>query len=107
MFFHNGVVRDLADAVRFYAERDVRPERWYPVRSGSAAVYDDVPKQYRSNVNREPPFGGKPGHRPALTDAEIADVVAFLRTLTDGYASGSPPHGATSMSMPMPMTLPP
>jgi cytochrome c peroxidase len=33
----------------------------------------------------EAPFGGKPGGRPALNDKEIADVVAFLKTLTDGY----------------------
>jgi hypothetical protein len=30
-------------------------------------------------VNIQPPFGGA----PALADAEVADVVAFLKTLTD------------------------
>ena len=33
----------------------------------------------------DPPFGGKPGGQPALTDAEIDDIVAFLGTLTDGW----------------------
>ena len=36
-------------------------------------------------------FGAKPGDRPTLTEAEIADVVTFLKTLTDGYmAPGAP-----------------
>ena len=38
-----------------------------------------------ARVNREPPFDRKPGDKPALDDAEIRDVVTFLRTLTDGY----------------------
>ncbi|MBN8898350.1 MAG: methylamine utilization protein MauG, partial [Rhodospirillales bacterium] len=29
-FFHNGVIHSLHDAVAFYAERDVAPQRWYP-----------------------------------------------------------------------------
>jgi cytochrome c peroxidase len=41
-----------------------------------------------TNVNTDAPFGGKPGDRPALSPSEIDDIVAFLRTLTDGY---SPP----------------
>ena len=35
----------------------------------------------------EPPFDRKPGGKPALSDAEIADIVAFLRTLTDGFVA--------------------
>ncbi len=31
------------------------------------------------------PFDRKPGDAPALTEDEIKDVVAFLKTLTDGY----------------------
>jgi len=33
----------------------------------------------------DPPFDRKAGDAPALTPAEIDDVVAFLGTLTDGY----------------------
>ena len=29
-FFHNGVFHRLEDVVRFYAERDTAPEKWYP-----------------------------------------------------------------------------
>lgn len=68
-FFHNGSVRTLEDAVRFYVQRDTDPARHF----------DDLPARYQANVNTDPPFGRK----PALSEAEIADVVAFLKTLTD------------------------
>jgi cytochrome c peroxidase len=85
-FFHNGAVHDLRAAVAFYAERDTKPEKWYPRRpDGSIDKFNDLPSQYQGNVNMDPPFGGKPGDAPALTDSEIDDIVAFLGTLTDGY----------------------
>jgi cytochrome c peroxidase len=84
--FHNGSFDSLTQAVRFYATRDVAPERWYPRdAAGRVVKFDDLPEPYRKNVNMDPPFGGRPGGRPALDDAEIADIVAFLGTLTDGY----------------------
>lgn len=86
VFFHNGRVRSLEEAVRFYAERDTRPARWYPRgKDGRIEIFDDLPPAMRENVNREAPFGGKPGGKPALDRSEIRDVVAFLRTLDDGY----------------------
>jgi cytochrome c peroxidase len=78
-FFHNGAIRSLEDAVRFYVQRDTDPARWY----GAAGALDELPARYRANLNTDPPFGGHPGDAPALTEAEIADVVAFLETLTD------------------------
>jgi cytochrome c peroxidase len=85
-FFHNGSFTSLERVVRFYAERDAFPERFYPRGpGGKPRVFDDLPAQDQANVDREPPFGRKRGDGPALTDAEIADVVAFLGTLTDGY----------------------
>ncbi|PNG26572.1 cytochrome-c peroxidase [Methylocella silvestris] len=94
-FFHNGVFHDLREAVAFYVERDVKPEKYYPRRiDGSVDKFNDLPPQYRANINNDPPFGGKPGDKPAMTDAEIDDVVAFLKTLTDGYAPPSPEHAA-------------
>jgi cytochrome c peroxidase len=87
-FFHNGLVHDLRKAVEFYVERDIDPGKWYPRDAqGRVQKFDDLPARYRGNINRDPPFGGKPGDKPALTPAEIDDVVAFLRTLTDGYAA--------------------
>jgi cytochrome c peroxidase len=85
-FFHNGVVHSLRDAVRFYVERDTRPEKWFSRDpDGTPRKFDDLPARYVANINMEPPFGGKPGDRPTLSEAEIDDVVAFLQTLTDGY----------------------
>jgi cytochrome c peroxidase len=76
----------LRRAVRFYATRDVARATWYPRDArGRLQKLDDLPERYRGNVNMDPPFGGKPGDRPALDEAEIADIVAFLGTLTDGY----------------------
>jgi cytochrome c peroxidase len=88
-FFHNGLVHALRDAVAFYVERDTKPQKWYPRgNDGKIAKFDDLPAEYVTNVNTDAPFGGKPGDRPALSPSEIDDIVAFLRTLTDGY---SPP----------------
>ncbi len=86
-FFHNGVFHSLRKAVEFYATRDTHPERWYPRNpDGSVHKFDDLPPQYLENLSDEPPFDGRhPGDPPALTDAEIDDVVAFLKTLTDGW----------------------
>jgi cytochrome c peroxidase len=85
-FFHNGVFHSLRDAVAFYATRDTDPAHWYPKRAdGTIAVFDDLPSAYRENINRDPPFGGQPGDRPALDDREIDAIVVFLGTLTDGW----------------------
>jgi len=87
-FFHNGLVHSLRQAVTFYVERDTAPEKWYPRdAAGRVEKFDDLPQAYRGNVNTEAPFGGNPGDPPALSPAEIDDVVAFLKTLTDGYRS--------------------
>ena len=92
-FFHNGVMHDLKEVLHFYVERDSAPQKWYPHdRDGSIRKFDDLLPQYAGNVNMEPPFGGHPGDKPALNDAEIADVIAFLKTLTDGYQAESPRH---------------
>jgi cytochrome c peroxidase len=79
-FFHNGAITTLEEAVRFYAQRDTNPARWY---GAAGKKFDDLPPRYHANINTDAPFGGAPGAAPALSDAEVADVVAFLRTLTD------------------------
>jgi cytochrome c peroxidase len=85
-FMHNGFFHDLRTVVDFYATRDTNPEKWYPRRAdGTIDIDNDLPAAYRANLNTDPPFGGKPGDKPALNDAEIDDIVAFLGTLTDGY----------------------
>lgn len=86
VFFHNGVIHSLRQAVAFYALRDVRPDMWYPVgQDGKVRIYDDLPLRYHANINMDPPFGRRPGDQPALDNKEIDAIVAFLHTLNDGY----------------------
>lgn len=86
VFFHNGRFGSLRDALRFYVRRDTNPEEWYPTVNGVVQKFDDLPPQYRSNVNTsEAPYNRRPGMAPALTDAEVEDLMQFLGTLTDGY----------------------
>lgn len=88
-FFHNGAFHDLRKVVEFYVQRDTNPERWYPRNAdGSVRKFDDLPAAYHANINLDPPFDRHPGEAPALSASEIDDVVAFLRTLTDGYGAG-------------------
>jgi cytochrome c peroxidase len=86
VFFHNGSVHTLREAVEFYAQRDTRPQKWYPRNGdGSIAKFDDLPSRYWRNVEMATPFGGAAGSTPPLNDAEIDAIVAFLQTLNDGF----------------------
>jgi cytochrome c peroxidase len=102
-FFHNGKLHGLTEVVEFYAQRETKPQRWYPVSGGAVTRFDDLPIRYRGNINREPPFDRKPGDAPALDDAEIADIVAFLGTLTDADVAAA----AASLSAPRPAPMQP
>jgi len=86
-YFHNGRFSTLKDVVTFYVQRDTQPEKWYPRKAdGTVDKFDDLPARYRANVNTtEVPYNRRPGDAPALSDAEVDDVVAFLKTLSDGY----------------------
>ena len=85
-FFHNGVFHTLREVIEFYVQRDTNPEKWYPRnRDGIVVKFDDLPEKYRGNVETGPPFGRPLGAKPALNDEEIQDVIAFLKTLTDGF----------------------
>ncbi|HEX6706689.1 MAG TPA: cytochrome c peroxidase [Albitalea sp.] len=86
-FFHNGRFKTLKDTLTFYVQRDIHPEKFYPLDAdGTVRKFDDLPPGFHANVNTsEAPYDRKPGDAPALSDAEIDDVIAFLRTLTDGY----------------------
>jgi cytochrome c peroxidase len=84
-FFHNGRFKTLKDALGFYVQRDTNPERWYPLdANGTPLKFDDLPAALHANVNTsEAPYNRRPGDAPALSDAEIDDVIAFLKTLSD------------------------
>ena len=87
VYFHNGRFNTLKDVVTFYVQRDTHPEKWYPTNGdGSVRKFDDLPAQYHANVNTsEAPYTRRPGDAPMLSDAEVDDVIAFLKTLSDGY----------------------
>ena len=84
-FFHNGIFHRLDQAVRFYALRDTQPQLWYPRTGSGVQKFDDLPVRYRGNIDTLPPFGRHRGEAAALSAADVADIVAFLRALTDGY----------------------
>ncbi|CAN5725121.1 cytochrome c peroxidase [soil metagenome] len=88
VFFHNGRFATLKEALTFYVQRDTHPEKWYPLAAdGTVKKFDDLPVQFHANVNTtEVPYNRKPGDAPALSDAEVDDVIVFLKTLSDGYA---------------------
>ena len=96
-FFHNGAFHTLHDVMAWYVQRDTNPARWYPRNAdGSVRKYDDLPPAYRDNVNSEVPFKPTDQHRPRLDEREIDDLIAYLKTLTDGY--GVPKKKAASLT---------
>lgn len=64
-YFHNGYFNTLEDAIRFYSERDL------PGKYPAPEVPQTVNHEELGNLQ--------------LTNEEITDIAAFLRTLTDGY----------------------
>jgi cytochrome c peroxidase len=84
VFFHNGQMKSLNEALRFYNTRDTQPELWYPTVKGVVQKYNDLPARYRANIDSQAPLDGKKrGSKPAMTDQDIADLEAFLGTLAD------------------------
>jgi cytochrome c peroxidase len=86
-FFHNGVFSTLEQVLDFYNFRDTNPEKVFPrAADGTAQKYDDLPARYQANVDvSDPPFDRHLGDTPAMTTKDEADIIAFLKTLTDGY----------------------
>jgi cytochrome c peroxidase len=102
-------MHSLEQVLRFYNTRDTMPELWYPTVGGKARgraahgfpgyglvtrqfvggaiqKYDDLPAAYRRNIDGQLSLDGRPrGAKPPLSERDIADIVCFLETLTDGY----------------------
>lgn len=109
VFFHNGVIHSLEQAIRFYNTRDTTPQIWYPTVGGTpkskndsdfptyglittqyvggtVQKFDDLPAAYQGNVDRRIPLDGRAaGSAPPMTEQNIADLICFLKTLTDDY----------------------
>ena len=87
VFLHNGVFHSLSEVVRFYAERDTKPQQWYPRRAdGRILKFDDLPAAYAANLDTQAPFDRRAGDAPAMSAQDIEDIVVFLQTLSDGYS---------------------
>ena len=67
-YMHNGVFTTLKEVVEFYNDRDVNKKRW-----GKPEVAENVNTDELGDLK--------------LNEQEIDDLVAFLKTLTDGYAA--------------------
>jgi cytochrome c peroxidase len=63
------------------------PSRVYPHGpEGKVEKFNDIPPPYRANVDvTDPPFDREFGDKPAMTSQDERDIIAFLKTLTDGY----------------------
>ncbi len=87
VFFHNGVYHDLKQVLDFYDFSVARPQKIYPRGAdGQVEIFNDLPKQYWANIDRtDPPFDKHAGDKPPLSAAEEQDIIAFLKTLNDGY----------------------
>lgn len=98
VFMHNGYFKSLREVLRFYATRDTQPELWYPKDTlGQVRKFDDLPQAYRGNIDRQAPLDLRPaGSKPALSEAEIDDLLAFLETLSDDDVAQIPPASAGS-----------
>jgi cytochrome c peroxidase len=90
-FFHNGYIKSLKQLVHFYNTRDVY--------RNSAVESGDCPAGTTERVNCWPAAEVSVnqdmtiGHL-GLTDTEENEIVAFLRTLSDGYTTPYPFIGA-------------
>ena len=77
---HNGYFKSLKGIVHFYNTRDVRPECPGPYTEAQALAADCwPPPEVPGTVNREE-LGNL-----GLTDKEEDAIVAFLKTLSDGF----------------------
>jgi cytochrome c peroxidase len=80
VFFHNGRFTSLREVIRFYNTRDTKPDDWYP----RGHKFDDLPREYQGNIDTQAPLDARPeGSAPAMSEQDMDDLEAFIRTLTD------------------------
>lgn len=88
-YFHNGRYQSLLEVLQFYQWRERHPERIYVASSGSQPQkYNDLPARWRNAVPQIVPFVNST--RGELSAADVADIIQFLCTLTDGYDETQP-----------------
>ncbi|HSY40181.1 MAG TPA: cytochrome-c peroxidase, partial [Polyangia bacterium] len=60
---------------------------------GKIEKYDDLPEAFRGNIDSQMPLDGRrAGSKPPLSEQQIADLICFLETLTDGYRVPATPR---------------
>jgi cytochrome c peroxidase len=92
-YMHNGFFSDLRATVDFYNTRDTRPRCAGPEAGEKQALAAGCwpEPEVAANVNREE-LGDL-----GLSEREVDDIVAFMRTLTDGWTpAGYPARSATA-----------
>ena len=91
VFMHNGVYHTLQQVMDFYNLRDTDPAAIYPTRpNGKVEKYNDIPPRYLANVDTtDPPLDRTLDQRPANSAQDLRDIIAFLKTLKDGYKPGT------------------
>ena len=79
-YMHNGYFKTLKGVVHFYNTRDVKPACSEPFTEARAMAADCWPRpEVKDNVNRDE-LGDL-----GLTDDEEDAIVAFMKTLSDGF----------------------
>ena len=81
-YMHNGYLKSLKEVVHFYNTRDVLPRCKGPDDPGQKVSCWPAPEV---SMNADHTVG-----RLGLTDKEEDQIVAFLKTLTDGYGYALP-----------------
>lgn len=85
-YMHNGYFQTLRGVVNFYSSRDTRNVCGKPLTNETQAL--------KQRCWPEPEVGNNVNHAELgalnLSASEINDLVAFLKTLTDGYKPESP-----------------
>ena len=91
VFFHNGVFHSLQDVMDFYDFRDTDPGKIYPkAADGTVEKFNDLPKSDLANIdNTDPPLDRTLGQKAALSKADEKAIIAFIKTLNDGYYTPS------------------
>ena len=80
-YMHNGYFKELKNVVDFYNTRDTKPVCPDPMTPEKSAIRQGCwpVAEIKENVNKDELGDLK------LTEEEVDDIVAFMRTLTDSY----------------------
>ncbi|MDD5037248.1 MAG: cytochrome-c peroxidase, partial [Methylococcaceae bacterium] len=85
-YMHNGYFKTLRGVVAFYSSRDIKPVCKNRFTTDTQALKSGCWPSPEVSQNENHAELGALG----LTSQEINDIVAFLRTLTDGYRPERP-----------------